>query len=48
MHGGNGGCDLSALRLGEMSGTNLASSSITFPGGSSVCFLLELGLAFLA
>ena len=29
-HGGNGGCDVSALCLGEISGTNSASSCFIF------------------
>ena len=45
--GGNGGCNLFALRLGEISGTNSGSYGVTFFGVVSACFLLELALAFL-
>ena len=48
--GSNGGCNLFALCLGEISGTNSVgtnSSGVTLFGVVSVCFLLELALAFL-
>ena len=45
--GGSGGCDLLALRLGEIRCTNSGSSGAAFFGVVSACFLLELALAYL-
>ena len=41
--GGNGGRDVSALRLGEVWGTNSAPFVFILLWGPSACFLLELG-----
>ena len=43
--GGNGGCALSVLRLGEAGGTASFLSDMTIGPGSSVCFLLDPGCA---
>ena len=42
-HGGNGGCDMSVLRLGVAKSTGFPSSSVTVRAGPLACFLLEQG-----